>query len=87
MDGNHLVFEEPDSRGNVRQLSPESDIGFFHFTRKMGKGMYFQPGDVLGYFTPSYYLNNNTYPLSVTFRNASMDDAYTSWVVDMYSVS
>ena len=49
--------------------------------------MYFQPGDVLGYFTPSYYLNNNTYPLGVTFRNASMDNAYTSWVVDMYSVS
>ena len=48
--------------------------------------MYFQPGDVFGYFTPSYKLNTNTYPLNVTFRNASMDDANASLVVDMYSV-
>ena len=48
--------------------------------------MYFPPGDVLGYFTPSYKLNTNTYPLNVTFRNASMDDVNASLVVDMYSV-
>ena len=60
IDDDHLVFEEPELIGNIYQPSsvhPESDIGFFHFTRKVGKGMYFQPGDVLGYFTPSYKLN------------------------------
>ena len=87
MDDDYLVFEAPELRGNVHQLSSESDIGVFRFTTKVGKGMYFQPGDVLGYFTPSYKLNTNTYPLSVTFRNASMDDANASLVVDMYSVS
>ena len=87
VDNDYLVFEEPELRGNVHQLLSESDIGIFRFARKVGKGMYFQPGDVLGYFTPSYKLNTNTYPLSVTFRNASMDAADASLVVDMYSVS
>ena len=94
IDDDHLVFEEPELRGNVYQPSlvgPESDIGFFRFTEKVGMGnrMYFQPGDVLGYFTPSYQLNTHpsNYPLSVTFRNASMDDADPSLVVDIYSFS
>ena len=89
IDDDHLVFEEPELIGNIYQPSsvhPEPDIGVFRFTRKVGKGMYFPPGDVLGYFTPSYKLNTNIYPLSVTFRNASIDEANTSWVVDMYSV-
>ena len=87
IDDDYLVFEEPELRGNVHQLSPESDIGIFHFNKTVKKGMYFQPGDVLGYFTPSYKLNTNVYPLSVTFRNASMDEADPSLVVDMYSFS
>ena len=92
IDDDYLLFEEPELRGNVHQLSSESDIGIFRFTEKVGTGnrMYFQPGDVLGYFTPSYIELNtrtNTYPLSVTFRNASMDEADASLVVDMYSVS
>ena len=90
IDYDYLVFEEPDLRGNVHQLPSESDIGIFNFSRKVGKGMYFQPGDVLGYFAPSHNLNthSSTYPLSVTFRNASMDDPVdASLVVDMYSVS
>ena len=53
---------------------------------KWEKVWYVLSGDVLGYFTPSYKLNTNTYPLNVTFRNASMDDANASLVVDMYSV-
>ena len=88
IDDDHLVFEQPELMGNVHQLPSESDIGIFCFTKKVGKGMYFQPGDVLGYFTPSYKLNTGTvYPLSVTFRNASMDEADPSLVVDMYSFS
>ena len=89
VDDDYLVFEEPNLRGNVHQLSSESDIGIFRFSRKVGKGMYFQPGDVLGYFTPSYMFNTHIsiYPLSVTFRNASVDEADASLVVDMYSVS
>ena len=88
MDDDHLVFEAPELRGNVHQLSPKSDIGICNFIRKVGKGMYFQPGDVLGHFTPSYKLNTHTYSLSVTFRKASMDDAIDAFlVVDTYSVS
>ena len=87
IDDDYLTFEEPELNGNVHQLSSESDIGIFRFSRKLGKGMYFQPGDVLGYFTPSYKLSTNVYPLSVTFRNANMDEADPSLVVDMYSFS
>ena len=87
IDDDYLVFEEPELRGNVHQLSLESDIGIFRFNKTVEKGMYFQPGDILGYFTPSYKSITNVYPLSVTFRNASMDEADPSLVVDMYSFS
>ena len=87
IDDDYLVFEEPDLRGKVHQLSLESDIGIFRFNKTVEKGMYFQPGDILGYFTPSYKSITNVYPLSVTFRNASMDEADPSLVVDMYSFS
>ena len=87
IDDDHLMFENPELFGKVHRLGgPESDIGVFRFTGKRGKGMHFQPGDVLGYFTPSQ-LNTNTRPLGVTFRNASMNEANASLVVDMYSVS
>ena len=42
VDDDYLVFDEPELRGNVHQPSsihPESDIGFFCFIRKVGKGM------------------------------------------------
>ena len=87
IDDDHLTFEQPELYGKVDRLGgPESNIGVFRFTGKMGNGMHFQPGDILGYFTPSQ-LNTNTRPLSVTFRNASMNEANASLIVDMYSIS
>ena len=81
VDDDHLVLEEPELRGNVHQLSPESDIGVFRFTRKIGKVMYFQPGDVLGYFTPSYKLNTNIYPI---FANSHAKSCKLAMRVQLY---
>ena len=78
----HLVFSE---MNDVTRSSTDSNIGFFEFREKVGEGesrIYFQPGDVLGYFLSP--LGGSSYSsLGISFRNATLDDD-SSVVVDPY---
>ena len=88
-DDDYLEFRPQEVNGAYRPMSQDPDIGFLRFTGKVGEGenrMYFQPGDVVGYFIP-HFSQTNIPPLSVTFVNASSEADSASLVVDMYSIA
>ena len=90
VDDDYLEFNPQELSVVYRPMpNPEPNIGFFRFSGKVGQGenrMYFQPGDVVGYFAP-HFDGTNKVPLSITFSNASSGVYAASLVVDMYSVS
>ena len=87
VDDDYLLFSPSSEELNNldTETLPESDIAFLTFEAKRGetdRRMYFQPGDIVGFFIPNFA--SSVAPLGITFRNASHTTPPDA-AVDMYS--